>query len=199
MPDWLDGPSSAGDLMMVSCCSGSDLRAFSTNSPNWPPTLPAARHVPHTNGPSPPNGRSTPLIRKPADERRPGLPLSRQRGTQPRTLAPAGGGSRAEVPTGENPSSQVARCRTMRLASYAAADAGGLSGQRWPATSSWPTFSEPIWISSARSLRMTASAIASRPMATAPMGQTRQSRAEPSLTARSSAGRPPTRRRRSRR
>jgi hypothetical protein len=40
-------------------------------------------------------------------------------------------------------------------------------GQRWQAHSSSWTFSEPIWISSARNLRITVSAIARRPMAIA--------------------------------
>ena len=74
----------------------------------------------------------------------------------PAELPPTGGGDPGRV---------AAR---MRVVGYAAVDGGGLSGQRWPATSSSRTFSEPISISSARSLRMTASAIASRPMASAP-------------------------------
>src|SRR3954468_573330 len=44
--------------------------------------------------------------------------------------------------------------------------------QRWPATSSSRTFSEPISISSARSFRITALAIASRPTAIAPTAVT---------------------------
>jgi hypothetical protein len=43
-------------------------RAFSTSSRNLLSMLPGVRHGPHTNGPSQPNWRSTPLIRKPADE-----------------------------------------------------------------------------------------------------------------------------------
>ena len=67
--DWLDGPFSAGDLMMVSVLLRLRPSGLLDEFPHWPPTLPAARHVPHTNGPSPPNGRSTPLIRQQADER----------------------------------------------------------------------------------------------------------------------------------
>jgi hypothetical protein len=52
------------------------------------------------------------------------------------------------------------------------AGASGWTGQRWPATSSSRTFSEPISISSARSLRITAFAIASRPIAIAPTAET---------------------------
>src|SRR3712207_7878886 len=48
--------------------------------------------------------------------------------------------------------------------------------QRWLATSSSRTFSEPISISSARNLRITASAIASRPTAIAPTAVTARAR-----------------------
>src|SRR3954447_22586400 len=48
--------------------------------------------------------------------------------------------------------------------------------QRWPATSSSRTFSEPISISSARSFRITALAIASRPTAIAPTAVTARAR-----------------------
>ena len=67
--DWLDGPFSAGDLMMVSVLLRLRPSGLLDEFPELAAYLPAARHVPHTNGPSPPNGRSTPLIRKPADER----------------------------------------------------------------------------------------------------------------------------------
>src|SRR5690348_10961499 len=49
---------------------------------------------------------------------------------------------------------------------------GSSSGQRRPATSSWPTFNEAISISSARSLRITAFAITTRPRASAPSADT---------------------------
>src|SRR3712207_9336702 len=48
--------------------------------------------------------------------------------------------------------------------------------QRWLATSSSRTFSEPISISSARNLRITASAIASWPTAIAPTAVTARAR-----------------------
>src|SRR4051794_12382646 len=48
--------------------------------------------------------------------------------------------------------------------------------QRWPATSSSRTFSEPISISSARIFRITALAIASRPTAIAPTAVTARAR-----------------------
>jgi hypothetical protein len=51
---------------------------------------------------------------------------------------------------------------------YTCVDVGQISGRRWPATWSSRTLSEPISISSARSLRMTALAITSRPLASAP-------------------------------
>src|SRR5215213_5530739 len=89
--DWLDGAFSAGDLMMVSVLPGCDLRAFWTSSRNWPPMCPAAKRGPRTNVPSPPNGRSTPAIRKLADQvcigrRCPGL----GRRGHPTALSPRG-------------------------------------------------------------------------------------------------------------
>ncbi len=48
-------------------CPG-DLRAFWTSFRHWLPMLPAARRGLHTNGLSPPNGRSTPVIHKLGDE-----------------------------------------------------------------------------------------------------------------------------------
>jgi glutathione S-transferase len=65
---WLDGAFSAGDLMMVWCCSGLDLRGFWASFLHWLPMSPAARSAPPTNGLSPPNGRSTPFRRKLGDE-----------------------------------------------------------------------------------------------------------------------------------
>jgi hypothetical protein len=54
--------------MMVSVLLGLRPSGLLDEFPNLAAYVPAAKRGPHTNGPSPPNGRSTPGIRKLADE-----------------------------------------------------------------------------------------------------------------------------------
>jgi glutathione S-transferase len=67
--DWLDGAAfCAGDLMMVSVLLRLRPSGLLDEFPKLAAYVSAAKRGPRTNGPSPRNGRSTPGIRKLADE-----------------------------------------------------------------------------------------------------------------------------------
>ena len=67
--DWLDGAFSAGDLMMVSVLLRLRPSGLLDEFPKLAAYVARGEARPHTNGLSPPNGRSTPPVRKLADIR----------------------------------------------------------------------------------------------------------------------------------
>src|SRR4051794_17552948 len=70
--------------------------------------LPGAKRGPHTNGPSPPNGRSTPLIGKLADEDLSWVAVAPALGGGRHLTARAPGPGRASDPRGPFPACSLA-------------------------------------------------------------------------------------------